>query len=285
MDILESVAAMKQWSAFQRGRGESIGFVPTMGFLHEGHLSLMRRARSENGQVVASIFVNPAQFGVNEDLGKYPRDPENDKRKCGQQGVDALFMPPVDEVYGVGFQTYVDVEKVSGPLCGASRPGHFRGVATVVLKLFNMVHATSAYFGKKDYQQLQVITTMVRDLNVDVLIVPCETVREPDGLAMSSRNSYLSPDQRKQAVCLYQALQEARLLYNTGEKSAQIYIQAMSRRISREPDAVPDYVSLVHPETLQDLTEVGRDGALAVLAVRIGKTRLIDNMRVNGSED
>ncbi len=277
MEIVRSIAHMKEWSLDHRSRSESIGLVPTMGFLHDGHVSLMRRGRSENDLLTASIFVNPTQFGRNEDLGSYPRDPENDAEKCGQAGVDALFMPEAREVYGPGFQTYVEVQNVSGPLCGASRPGHFRGVATVVLKLFNMVLPTRAYFGSKDYQQLLVIETMVRDLNLDVEIVPCPTVREPDGLAMSSRNSYLSPAQRKEALCLYEALLAAESLFQRGERDSSLYIDVMHKRIEREPDASIDYVRLVHPDTLEDLRDV-TDRALAVMAVRIGTTRLIDNM-------
>jgi pantoate--beta-alanine ligase len=277
MDTIQSVASMKAWSRKAVAAGKTIGFVPTMGFLHEGHISLMRSARSENDLLVVSIFVNPTQFGRNEDFGAYPRDPESDSAKCAEVGTDALFMPEPDDIYGPDYQTYVDVEKVSGPLCGASRPGHFRGVATVVLKLFNIVQPTAAYFGRKDYQQLQVIKTMVKDLDLDVRIVPCVTLREEDGLAMSSRNSYLSQDERRQAVCLNQALLEAQRLFAGREPKAVKYIEAMTQRINREPDAKIDYISLVHPETLQDLNEVNHS-ALAVMAVRIGKTRLIDNM-------
>jgi pantoate--beta-alanine ligase len=277
METLTSVVGMKQWSRARLKAGKTIGFVPTMGYLHEGHLNLMRRGRLENDILVASIFVNPTQFGRNEDLSSYPRDPEADFAKCAQLGVDALFMPEAADIYGPDFQTYVEVEKVAGPLCGASRPGHFRGVATVVLKLLNIVTPDAAYFGRKDYQQLQVIKTMVRDLDLDVTIVPCPTVREDDGLAMSSRNSYLSPRERQQATCLYQALQTAQSLFDLSETDARKYVKAMSDRILSEPDARIDYVSLVHPETLQDLVRVA-DQALAALAVRIGKTRLIDNM-------
>ncbi len=281
METLTSVARMKHWSRSHHQAGKTIGFVPTMGYLHEGHLSLMRRGRSENDLLVASIFVNPTQFGQNEDLDNYPRDPEADLAKCAQVGVDAMFMPAAGDIYGPDFQTYVEVENVARPLCGASRPGHFRGVATVVLKLFNVVFPTAAYFGRKDYQQLQVIKTMVRDLDLDVTIVPCPTVREHDGLAMSSRNAYLSPRERQQATCLYQALQTAQGLLDRGEQDQKEYVKAMSDRILSEPDARIDHVSLVHPETLQDL-ECVADDALAVLAVRIGKTRLIDNMLLQG---
>jgi len=280
MERLADVADMKAWSRALLRQAKTIGFVPTMGYLHEGHLALMRRARSENDRVVVSIFVNPTQFGPSEDLARYPRDLEGDAKKCADVGVDALFLPEASRIYPPSFQTYVDVEQVSRPLCGASRPGHFRGVATVVLKLFNIVLPTRAYFGEKDRQQLQVIITMARDLDLDVEVVPCETVREADGLAMSSRNAYLSPDQRKQAVCLHQALLEAGRLFDNGEGNAERYVTAMSQRITQEPDAAVDYVSFVHPETLLDLTEVD-DAALAALAVKIGNTRLIDNMLFN----
>lgn len=276
MEVISSVAHMKQWSRSRLVEGKSIGFVPTMGFLHEGHLSLMRRARLENALVVVSIFVNPTQFGANEDYASYPRDPKNDLKKCQTAGVDAVLVPSAEEIYPPGAQTFVTVEKISTPLCGASRPGHFRGVATIVLKLFNIVGPTRAYFGEKDYQQLQVIRTMVRDLNVDVEIVACPTVRESDGLAMSSRNSYLSPAERRQAVCLCEALREAESLVEHGETTSQRLIQAMSSRIRREPDANIDYVRVVHPETLEDV-DIVRGKALAALAVRIGRTRLIDN--------
>ncbi len=277
MEILISIADMKKWSFNHIKRGNSIGFVPTMGFLHEGHLSLIHKARAENVAVVTSIFVNPTQFGRNEDFSTYPRDPDADSAKCSQAGVDVLFMPDASDMYPSGYQTYVEVEKTSGPLCGASRPGHFRGVATVVLKLFNIIRPSVAYFGMKDYQQLQVIKAMVRDLDLDVKIEPCPTIRESDGLAMSSRNSYLSSEERIQAVCLYQALLEAQALFQKGEQRAQKYIEAMAARILKEPSAQPDYISLVHPQTLEDL-KIVNDRALAALAVRIGKTRLIDNM-------
>jgi pantoate--beta-alanine ligase len=277
MEIINSIHEMKRWSLRRLMNSETIGLVPTMGYLHEGHLSLMSRARSENFRLAASIFVNPIQFGRNEDLGSYPRDPESDKQKCLECGVEALFMPEASDMYGSDFHTHVDVDRISAPLCGASRPGHFRGVATVVLKLFNIVRPTSAYFGMKDYQQLQVIRTMVNDLNLGVVIVPCPTVREPDGLAMSSRNSYLSPGERKQAPALYEGLIAAKSLFEQGQTDAAVYLRAMKNRIANEPDATIDYVNLVNPETLEDLERVD-NSALAVMAVRIGKTRLIDNM-------
>jgi pantoate--beta-alanine ligase len=277
VETISSVDVMKRWSRRHRAEGKTIGFVPTMGFLHEGHISLMSRGRAENDLLVASIFVNPTQFGPNEDLSSYPRDPEADAVKCANAGVDALFMPEPADMYGTDFQTYVDVQKVSAPLCGSSRPGHFRGVATVVLKLMNMVIPNTMYFGEKDFQQLRVIKTMVRDLDMDVTIVSCPTVRERDGLAMSSRNAYLSASQRVQAICLYQALLLAKERFLSGDTRAKNYLEAMSGRIHQEPEAVPDYISLVDPDTLQHLDEV-KNSALAVLAVRVGKTRLIDNM-------
>jgi pantoate--beta-alanine ligase len=277
METISSLAQMKSWSRSQVLKSNSVGFVPTMGFLHQGHLSLMQRAREENDALVASIFVNPTQFGQNEDLSTYPCDPEADALKCRSVGVDVLFMPSAHEMYGPNYQTYVEVGSLSDPLCGASRPGHFRGVATVVLKLFNIVLPTAAYFGMKDYQQIQVIRKMASDLNLDVRIAASPTVREADGLAMSSRNSYLSAEERSQAICLNQALIAARELFKTGETRAQLYVDLIGERIGREPDAQPDYISIVHPETLQDLDLV-EGQALAVLAVRIGKTRLIDNM-------
>lgn len=277
METFTTVAEMTFWAGVQRASGMSIGFVPTMGYLHDGHLSLMHAARHENDRIVTSIFVNPTQFGRNEDLSTYPRDPENDAAKCVNAGVDALFMPDATEIYSAQHQTYVEPGKLSQTLCGRSRPGHFRGVATVVLKLFNIVRPTNAYFGAKDYQQLQVIRAMTRDLNVPVRIVSCPTVREPDGLAMSSRNSYLSPHERRQAICLYQALCKAKELFEQCETKAQTYLDAMRARIGLEPDAEPDYISLVDPDTLEDL-EMVSDRCLAIMAVRIGKTRLIDNM-------
>lgn len=268
---------MNEWAREQTLDRKNIGFVPTMGYLHDGHLSLVTKARSENDLVAVSIFVNPTQFGKNEDFSAYPRDAAGDTSKLENGGVDVLFMPEVSDLYGESYETYVELEKTSLPLCGKSRPGHFRGVATVVLKLLNIALPTRAYFGSKDYQQLQVIKKMVRDLNVNTSIVGCPTFREADGLAMSSRNSYLSLSQRRQAVCLFAALMIANRLFSAREPDPRAYIEAMKERILAEPDADPDYISLTDPKTLGDLTRVV-DTALAVLAVRIGKTRLIDNM-------
>ncbi len=277
MDTITSVREMIEWSRFQISCRKDTGFVPTMGYLHDGHLSLVNRARSENDSVVVSVFVNPTQFGPNEDLSVYPRDPDGDSAKLEAAGIDVLFMPEAGELYGPSHETFVELERLSRYLCGKSRPLHFRGVATVVLKLFNIVLPTNAYFGSKDYQQLQVIKNMVRDLNVNTMVIGCPTIREHDGLAMSSRNSYLSADQRKQAICLYDALMIARRLFAAREPDPNAYLQAMKSRVLSEPDAFPDYISLVHPETLENLTTVNYN-ALAVMAVRIGKTRLIDNM-------
>jgi pantoate--beta-alanine ligase len=248
-----------------------------MGFLHEGHLSLIRRSCGENDVSVVSVFVNPTQFGVGEDLERYPRDPVADEQKCRAAGANILFMPDAGEIYELGFQTFVEVSELSAPLCGSSRPGHFRGVATVVLKLFHITQPDRAYFGQKDYQQLQVITRMVRDLNLDVEVVPCPTVREEDGLAMSSRNAYLSFGERARALCLFRALEAARKLHAAGESASGTYVRLMTDIILRELEVTIDYVSLVDPETLRPLDRVGRR-ALAVLAVWVGKTRLIDNM-------
>ncbi len=277
MEIIPASAQMKQWSRRCKAQGKSIGLVPTMGYLHEGHLSLIRRCRAATDSVVVSIFVNPTQFGPGEDLDRYPRDEEGDLRKCRELGTDAVFMPDASQIYGPNHQTYVEVGPVAEPLCGATRPGHFRGVATVVLKLFNIVLPDRAYFGSKDYQQLQVIKTMVRDFDLDVDVVACQTVREQDGLAMSSRNAYLSPEERNEALCLYKALTRARALFAAGETNGDNYLKAMREIISREPNAEIDYVSLVDPESLQDLEKVD-SRALAALAVRVGRTRLIDNM-------
>ncbi|MFH0822549.1 MAG: pantoate--beta-alanine ligase [Pseudomonadota bacterium] len=277
MQTVTSIQSMREWARDKRRSGASIGFVPTMGYLHDGHLSLMERARRENDFVTASIFVNPTQFGPNEDLDRYPRDLAGDSRKCSDVGVDVLFIPEAGHVYGPTHQTYVEVAKVSLPLCGAFRPGHFRGVATVVLKLFNIIGPQKAYFGTKDFQQVRVIRTMVQDLDLDVEIVPCPTVREPDGLAMSSRNAYLSENERKQAAALHQGLLQAKRLFEAREPVPTKYLDALTTRILTERAAEIDYVKFVDPETLEDLGQV-KDRALAVLAVRIGKTRLIDNM-------
>ena len=274
MKVLSNIAEFKQ------ARQEvvtSVGFVPTMGYLHEGHLALVRRARAENKTVVASIFVNPTQFGPREDFARYPRDPERDLALLEKEKVDLIFMPSAEEMYPKGFSSWVEVEKVTERLEGASRPGHFRGVATVVAKLFNIVQPTRAYFGQKDAQQAVVIKKMVADLNMNLEIVLVPTQREPDGLAMSSRNTYLSPEERQAAPVLWKSLNLAQQLCSQGERNAERMRQQMIAFIQKEPLAKIDYVSIADPETLEELAEIDR-AALVSLAVRIGDRRLIDNI-------
>lgn len=274
MQVARTIAEAR---AIRRALPGTWGFVPTMGYLHEGHLSLVRRARAENDHVAVSIFVNPTQFGPHEDYNRYPRDLERDLQLLAPLGVELVFAPPVEEMYPPGFQTWVVVEEVSRPLEGAARPGHFRGVATVVTKLFNILQPDRAYFGQKDAQQTVVIRRMVQDLNIPVEIVVCPTVREPDGLAMSSRNTYLSPEERQAATVLFRALQAAKARYEEGERDAERLRAVMREVIQAEPLARLDYVSVADPETLQELSRV-EDRALLSLAVYIGKTRLIDNI-------
>jgi pantoate--beta-alanine ligase len=259
------------------GLAGSVGLVPTMGYLHEGHLSLVRRAREENDHVVVSIFVNPTQFGPNEDLATYPRDEARDLALLAAEGVDLVLAPEPAEMYREGASTYVDAGAVALPLEGAARPGHFRGVATVVLKLLNIVQPDRAYFGRKDAQQLAVIRRMVADLDVPVEVVACETLRETDGLALSSRNVYLSPEERKAAIVLWQALSLAREMWTRGTRDAGAFRKRMAELIAAEPLAKADYVSVADPMTLAELERI-KGPALVSLAVRIGKTRLIDNL-------
>jgi pantoate--beta-alanine ligase len=254
----------------------TVGLVPTMGFLHEGHLALIRRAREECDHVVVSIFVNPTQFGPNEDLSRYPRDLERDSRLI-EPYTDLLWTPTPEIVYPPGFQTWVEVEAMTRPLEGAMRPGHFRGVTTVVAKLFNAVQPHKAYFGQKDAQQAAVIRQMVRDLNFPLEIVVCPTMREPDGLAMSSRNVYLDPEQRKAATVLYRSLRAAKESYENGERAADQLRQVMKDVLASEPLAQPQYVSCSDYDTLEELDRVERK-ALLSMAVFLGKTRLIDNL-------
>ena len=260
----------------QQLRG-TVGFVPTMGYLHEGHLALVKQARVENSAVIVSIYVNPAQFGPREDFGAYPRDLNRDLELLRGERVDIVFVPSDDEMYPPEFSSWVDVEKVTERLEGASRPGHFRGVATVVAKLFNIVQPSRAYFGQKDAQQVMVIKRMVADLNMGIEILVVPTLRESDGLAMSSRNIYLSLKERQAATILFKALTLARQLSQGGEKDAGKIRRQMTSLIQKEPLAQIDYVSIADAETLEELSLLDRP-ALASLAVRIGKTRLIDNM-------
>jgi len=255
----------------------TVGFVPTMGYLHEGHLALVKQARTDNSNVIVSIYVNPAQFGPREDFGSYPRELNRDLELLRGERVDIVFVPSDEEMYPPEFSSWVDVEKVTERLEGASRPGHFRGVATVVAKLFNIVQPSRAYFGQKDAQQVMVIKKMVADLNMGMEIVVVPTVRESDGLAMSSRNIYLSPEERQAATILFKALTLARQLWRSGEKDAEKIRRQMTSLIQKEPLSQIDYVSIADAETLEELNLIDRP-ALASLAVRIGKTRLIDNM-------
>ncbi len=263
---------VKEW----RKQGLSVGLVPTMGFLHEGHKSLIVRAAAENDRVVVSDFVNPIQFGVNEDLATYPRDIEADKKLCEEAGAALIFHPEVEEMYAPDFSTYVEMQKVSEGLCGKTRPTHFRGVCTVVCKLFHIVMPDRAYFGQKDAQQLAVIRRMVRDLNMDIQIVACPIVREEDGLAKSSRNTYLNEEERKAALVLSKAVFLGEEMMQDGERDAETILKAMRQMIEAEPLAKMDYVEMVDADTIEPLVRAeGR--VLTAMAVYIGTTRLIDN--------
>jgi pantoate--beta-alanine ligase len=272
--VITTIAEMKRLRGQLAG---SVGLVPTMGFLHQGHLELVRRARVENLTVIVSIFVNPTQFGAEEDFVTYPRDSKRDLALLEKERVGIVFMPSAQEMYPEGFSSWVEVGKVTERLEGAFRPGHFRGVVTVVAKLFNIVQPHRAYFGQKDAQQLAVIRRMVSDLNMNLEIVAVPTVREPDGLALSSRNTYLSAKERKAALVLWKALSLAQELWDKGERSAERLRQEMTSLIQSEPLAKIDYVSIADPDSLEELEEVDRT-ALVSLAVRIGGTRLIDNI-------
>ncbi len=274
MKVVETIADMNR---LRRQLAEPVGFVPTMGYFHEGHLSLVRRARTENPSVVVSIFVNPTQFGPREDFDGYPRDPQHDLAMLEKEKIDIVFIPSAVEMYPPGFSSWVEVNKLIERLEGASRPGHFRGVTTVVAKLFNIVQPTRAYFGQKDAQQAVVIRKMVSDLNMNTEVVTLPTMREPDGLAMSSRNTYLNPQERQSAAVLYQALTLAQKLWSQGERDAEKLRQQMINLIHKEPLADIDYVSIANAETLDELDTI-TPPALFSLAVKIGKTRLIDNV-------
>lgn len=283
MEILDRIDDVRERVREIRGTGGTIGLVPTMGALHEGHMSLLRRAREDCDLVVASIFVNPTQFGPREDFAHYPRDLAGDEATCRRMGCDIIFAPLVEEIYPRGFGSHVDVDGLTDLWEGAARPGHFRGVTTVVLKLLNIVLPDSAYFGMKDYQQLKVIQKMARDLDVDVCIVPCPTVREPDGLAMSSRNAYLSPEERKAAAVLFRTLELARDKVEAGEKDARSLQGLLRESIESEPLADIDYIAIADPETLQPVEHIEED-VVVLLAVKIGGTRLIDNTLIDAGE-
>jgi pantoate--beta-alanine ligase len=265
-----------EFRAWRRTLAGTLGLVPTMGYLHEGHLSLVRASRRECDATAVTIFVNPAQFGPNEDFARYPRDEERDRSLLEAEGADAVFIPDVAEMYPEGYATYVTVERLTERLEGASRPTHFRGVTTVVTKLLNIAAADRAYFGRKDAQQLAVVRRMGADLNIATEIVGMPIVREPDGLAMSSRNVYLSPEQREAALVLSRSLRLAEQLYGRGERDATTIRSQMEQLISAEPLASLDYVSVADTETLEELDRIDR-AALVSLAVRFGSTRLIDN--------
>jgi pantoate--beta-alanine ligase len=279
MKTITSLSDMRSLAASLRREGKTIGFVPTMGFLHEGHLSLIRRAREECDIVVVSIFVNPTQFGPNEDFERYPRDAEGDRKKCGSAGVDIIFMPEAKEMYPEKPTVFITVEGLSNILEGAIRPGHFRGVATVVAKLFNTVKPHKAFFGQKDFQQCVVIKRMVKGLNMDVEVVVLPIVRETEGLAMSSRNSYLNADERRAATVLYRALTAARDLFIAGAKEPEKLKQKMRAVLLTEHGVGIDYVEVSDPETLAPLDTAGGNMVLLV-AARVGKTRLIDNLLI-----
>lgn len=279
MLILSSAAEVTAITKEAHRAGKRVGFVPTMGALHEGHLSLVRTARAQSDVVIVSVFVNPTQFGPNEDFSKYPRNPERDTAMLAAEKTDYVFLPSTEEMYPAGAESWVTVEGLSEKLDGRSRPGHFRGVTTVVAKLFNIVQPDLAFFGQKDAAQVAVISKMARDLNFDVHIVVCPIVREPDGLAMSSRNAYLSPEQRKQALVLHRSLMRVQHLIDRGETSTARLLVAGTQVIAEEPAVKLDYFEIVDRMTLDPVSDVSA-GALVAVAAYVGSTRLIDNIFV-----
>ena len=276
MILCQDVAKLRELVANFKKENKSIGLVPTMGYLHEGHQSLIAKSVAQNDRTVVSIFLNPIQFGPTEDLESYPRDPERDAKLCEDTGADLIFRPDVSDMYYDDFCTFVDMDIITKNLCGKSRPTHFRGVCTVVLKLFNIVKPDRAYFGQKDAQQLAVIKRMVRDFNIDIEIVGCPIVREADGFAKSSRNTYLNPEERKAALILSHSLKKGIDVIKTGETNSKKIIAAITEVINTEPLAKIDYVSVVDAVTMQDVEAIKND-VLVAIAVKIGKTRLIDN--------
>ncbi len=276
MEIIKTIPEMKRWSDQARESRKTIGLVPTMGSLHAGHMSLVQKSVSTCDVTVVSIFINPAQFGKNEDLDKYPQNLESDQRQLEPSGVDVLFLPSQKEMYPEGYKTFVTVEGITDRLCGKSRPDLFRGVATIVLKLFNIVRPHTGFFGDKDWQQATVVETLLRDLNIDAAIERLPIVRESDGLAKSSRNLYLSKEDIAPALCLSHALQQARLRVQNGELSADIIRREIRQMIEKNKDAKIDYISVCDPESFVEHDEI-KDKSLIALAVHIGKTRLIDN--------
>jgi pantoate--beta-alanine ligase len=274
MEIVNTISRMK---SLRRELTGSVGFVPTMGYLHEGHLSLIRQAKVDNSVAVVSLFVNPTQFGPNEDLKHYPRDVEHDLYLLRKVNTDIVFIPSDEEMYPAGFNSWVDVQEISEQLEGEHRPGHFKGVATIVAKLFNIIEPSKAYFGQKDAQQALVIQKMVADLNMNTKVIVLPTIREADGLAMSSRNTYLSTQERKSAVVLFKALTRAKEMYQNGEDKTENIRREMISIVSKEPLAIIDYLSISDARTLEELPILS-EPALISIAVRIGKTRLIDNI-------
>ncbi|UCC16500.1 MAG: pantoate--beta-alanine ligase [Dehalococcoidales bacterium] len=274
MKIIKTISEVKKERRNLQG---TVGLFPTLGYLHEGHLNLVRKSVLDNDFTISSIFVNPTQFGPSEDFDSYPRDFERDLAMLEEEGVEFVFMPSTQEMYPEGYDTWVDIENITRKLEGASRPTHFRGVTTVVAKLFNILEPTRAYFGQKDAQQLAVIKKMVKELNMNLEVITCPTVREPDGLAMSSRNTYLKPDERKAATVLYQSLKLAEKLYSEGERDAIKIRGEMTSLIQQQPAANIDYISIADNVTLDEVDEITRP-VLVSLAVKIGKPRLIDNL-------
>lgn len=281
MKILRTVSEVHEFIKEQKSANKTIGLVPTMGYLHEGHVSLIEKSVSQNDVTIVSIFVNPTQFGPSEDLEKYPRDLERDEKTAEKAGADAIFHPTPSEMYPSGYSSYVNVENLTKELCGKSRPTHFRGVATVVSKLFNITQADRAYFGQKDAQQLAVIKRMVLDLNFNIEIIPCPIIREESGLAKSSRNVYLNDKERKQALVLNRSLKRAEELFESGERNADILKKEIIEIINSAPLSDIDYVEIVDFETIQPINEI-KGETLIALAVRFGGTRLIDNTILRG---
>ncbi len=278
--LIRKIKDMKEIVKRLKKEGKTVGFVPTMGYLHEGHISLIRCSKKDNDITVVSIFVNPIQFGKNEDLDRYPRDLDRDTEICKKEGVDYIFYPSADEMYPEGFSTFVEVEGITERLCGAFRPGHFKGVTTVVTKLFNIVQPDRAYFGEKDYQQLKVIQKMVKDLNMDVEVIGCPLVREKDGLALSSRNKYLTSEERKSALYISKALFRAKQMFENGEKDPVKVIDEIRKIISSQPHVKEiQYVEIVDPEKLTPKKSLEKGDVIAV-AVFVGNTRLIDNIKL-----
>lgn len=283
MEIVKRTPQMRSLAKRLAAEGNRIGFVPTMGALHAGHLSLMHRARQMSDIVIVSIFINPIQFGPSEDLDRYPRDLARDAELCTTRGVDYIFAPLIDEVYPEDFATYVIVEGLSDRLCGASREGHFRGVTTVVTKLFNVIRPQFAFFGRKDAQQAVIIKRMAEDLCMDTEIVVCPIVRDEDGLALSSRNAYLSAEERTAATVLHRALEKAQVLYGGGERDAESIVKAIEEVVATEPLVRIDYISVVNTKDLEPVQALSDDQTtLIALAAFVGKTRLIDNVVLNG---